>query len=144
MYTKVSINVIGYFCSIFFLAGLSENRMCRGARQRVEDFQFSKDSKLGSTEPYSISLPSKARKQSTTYIKKAKDERGLRRIRYASVNKRIRSLEELGHIKKVGAKKTKAGFQASMYDLTTGAYLAILHHWRTMLSVIFLPVPSVA
>jgi len=52
--------------------------------------------------------------------------RGLRYIRYASVNKRVRALEELGYVKKIGAKKTKAGFEASIYELCAKAYLAIL------------------
>jgi len=47
--------------------------------------------------------------------------RALRHVRYASVNKRVRVLEKSGYIK-----KTKAGFKASIYELTTKAYLAIL------------------
>jgi DNA-binding MarR family transcriptional regulator len=58
--------------------------------------------------------------------KEVKAQRGLRQIRYASVNKRVRFLEETGYIKKTGIKKTKAGFQASIYELTTKAYLATL------------------
>lgn len=58
--------------------------------------------------------------------KEVRARRGFRRIRYASVNKRVRSLEESSLIKKVGAKKTKAGFKASIYELTARAYLAIL------------------
>ena len=55
-----------------------------------------------------------------------KTRRRLRHARYASVNKRVRSLEESGYIKKTGLKKTKAGFEASTYELTARAYLAIL------------------
>ena len=58
--------------------------------------------------------------------KEVKAQRGFRHTRYASVNKRVRFLEELGYVKKTGIKKTKAGFQASIYELTTKAYLAIL------------------
>jgi len=58
--------------------------------------------------------------------KEVKAQRGLRQTRYASVNKRVRVLEESGYIKKSGVKKTKAGFQASIYELTTKAYLAML------------------
>ena len=58
--------------------------------------------------------------------KKVKTRRRLRHVRYASVNKRVRSLQESGYIKKIGAKKTKAGFKASIYELTARAYLAIL------------------
>jgi predicted transcriptional regulator len=55
-----------------------------------------------------------------------KTRRRLRHVRYASVNKRVRSLEESGYIKKTGVKKTKAGFEAFIYELTAKAYLAIL------------------
>jgi predicted transcriptional regulator len=55
-----------------------------------------------------------------------KTRRRLRHARYASVNKRVRSLEESGYIKKIGVKKTKAGFEAHIYELTAKAYLAIL------------------
>jgi len=52
--------------------------------------------------------------------------RGLRYTCYASVNKRVRALEESGYIKKIGIKKTKAGFEASIYELNVKGYLAIL------------------
>ena len=55
-----------------------------------------------------------------------KAQRKLRHVRYASVNKRVRSLQDSGYIKKIGAKKTKSGFQANIYELTARAYLAIL------------------
>ena len=58
--------------------------------------------------------------------KTVKTRRRLRHVRYATVNKRVRSLQESGYIKKIGSKKTKAGFKASIYELTARAYLAIL------------------
>jgi len=58
--------------------------------------------------------------------KTVKTHRRLRHVRYASVNKRVRPLEESGYIKKTGVKKTKAGFEAHIYELTARAYLAIL------------------
>lgn len=58
--------------------------------------------------------------------KEIKTRRRLRHVRYATVNKRVRTLEKSGYIKKTDAKKTKAGFKASIYKLTTRAYLAIL------------------
>ena len=58
--------------------------------------------------------------------KELKTQKGLRYIRYATVNKRIRLLKESGYINKIGVKKTKAGFQASVYELTARAYLAML------------------
>jgi len=58
--------------------------------------------------------------------KTVKTRRRLRHVRYASVNKRVRFLEESGYIKKIGVKKTKAGFEAAIYELTARAYLAVL------------------
>jgi len=43
-----------------------------------------------------------------------------------NVNKRVRALEESGYINKIGIKKTRAGFQASIYELATKAYLAMV------------------
>ncbi|MEM2130631.1 MAG: hypothetical protein QXZ70_08555, partial [Candidatus Bathyarchaeia archaeon] len=58
--------------------------------------------------------------------KQIRKTRGLRYTRYASVNKRIKNLEETGYIKKAGARKTKVGFDATIYELTAKAYLVIL------------------
>lgn len=58
--------------------------------------------------------------------KELKAQKGLRYIRYATVNKRVRLLKESGYINRIGVKKTKAGFQASVYELTARAYLAML------------------
>jgi len=58
--------------------------------------------------------------------KQVKARRRLRHVRYATVNKRVRALEESGYVKKTGIKKTKAGFKASIYELTARAYLATL------------------
>ena len=58
--------------------------------------------------------------------KEVEIRKGLRQTRYANVNKRVRALEESDYIKKIGVKRTKAGFQASIYELTTKAFLAIL------------------
>jgi DNA-binding Lrp family transcriptional regulator len=55
-----------------------------------------------------------------------KTQRRLRHIRYPSVNRRVRFLQETGYIKKIGVKKTKTGSQAIIYDLANRAYLAIL------------------
>ena len=58
--------------------------------------------------------------------KTVKTHRRLKHVRYPSVNKRVRSLEETGYIKKIGVKKTKTGSQAIIYDLAARAYLAML------------------
>jgi DNA-binding Lrp family transcriptional regulator len=57
--------------------------------------------------------------------KAVKALKGLRYIRYASVNKRMKALEETGYLRKIGVKETKAGFKAKIYELTARAYLAI-------------------
>ena len=45
---------------------------------------------------------------------------------YSVVNRRIRELQGQGYLKIVGETRTKAGFQASLYELTAKAYLALL------------------
>jgi hypothetical protein len=39
----------------------------------------------------------------------------------------VKVLEELKDIRKTGVKKTKAGFEAAIYELTAKAYLAMIH-----------------
>jgi len=55
-----------------------------------------------------------------------KNQRRLRNVRYATVNKRVRLLKESGYIRKIGVKRTKAGFETSLYELIARAYLVIL------------------
>ena len=52
--------------------------------------------------------------------------RGLRYTYYGNVNKRVRALEQLGYVKEVRVKSTKAGFEATEYELTTRTYLALM------------------
>jgi hypothetical protein len=52
--------------------------------------------------------------------------RGLRYTHYGNVNKRVRDLQYLGYVKEARVKSTKAGFEATEYELTTRAYLALL------------------
>jgi len=58
--------------------------------------------------------------------KEIKAQRGIRQTRYANVNKRVRDLEESGYIQRIGSKRNKAGFQSSIYDLTSKTYLALV------------------
>lgn len=58
--------------------------------------------------------------------KLVKAQKGMKHTKYTNVNRRMRILEEYGYIKKVGIRKTQAGFQASLYQLTSRAYLAIV------------------
>jgi len=53
-------------------------------------------------------------------------ERDFTYIRYHTVNRRVRALEDHGYIEKSGERKTKTGFAAKLYQLTARAYLAML------------------
>lgn len=58
--------------------------------------------------------------------KALKAQRGFKCTCYASINKRVRSLEGSDFIEEAGAKKTKAGFEAAVYGLTTKSWLALV------------------
>jgi cellobiose-specific phosphotransferase system component IIB len=58
--------------------------------------------------------------------KAVKKVRGLGYTRYASVNKRVRTLQVLHYVEITGTKITKAGFQTAVFEPTARAYLAIL------------------
>jgi len=55
-----------------------------------------------------------------------KRQRLLHRKLYSVVNRRVRALEQLGYLEKVGTRKTVAGFTATLYQLTPRAYLALI------------------
>jgi len=58
--------------------------------------------------------------------KQIQTQRVLRYTRYSSVNKRVRALEETEFVQKTALRKTKAGFEAIIYELTAKAYLSML------------------
>lgn len=58
--------------------------------------------------------------------RKLRTQRDFAYIRYNTVNRRVRALEERGYVEKSGERKTKTGFVAALYQLTARAYLAIL------------------
>ena len=58
--------------------------------------------------------------------KHVKTFRGLKYTYYGNVNKRVRALQQLGYVKEVNIKSTKAGFEATEYELTTRTYLALM------------------
>jgi Trm5-related predicted tRNA methylase len=58
--------------------------------------------------------------------KHVKTFRGLKYTYYGNVNKRVRALQKLGYVKEVNIKSTKAGFEATEYELTTRTYLALM------------------
>ena len=52
--------------------------------------------------------------------------RGMKYTCYGNVNKRVRALQQLGYIKEVKIKSTKAGFEATEYELTIRTYLVLM------------------
>ena len=58
--------------------------------------------------------------------KQVRKWRELKHVKYSVVNVRMRTLEERGYVEKKGKKKTKAGFEAFLYQLTYRAYLAMI------------------
>ncbi|MCJ7760766.1 hypothetical protein MUP59_06445 [Candidatus Bathyarchaeota archaeon] len=58
--------------------------------------------------------------------KRLRTMRGLRCTHYGNVNKRVRALQQLGYVKEVNIKSTKAGFEATEYEITARAYLALM------------------
>ena len=57
-------------------------------------------------------------------LKKIAQTRGMKRVRYATINKRVRNLEESGYLRKVEVKISKAGSEKYLYELRPKAYLA--------------------
>jgi DNA-binding PadR family transcriptional regulator len=58
--------------------------------------------------------------------RKLRTQRDFAYIPYNTVNRRVRALEEHGYIEKIGQRRTKTGFVAVLYQLTTRTYLAIV------------------
>ena len=58
--------------------------------------------------------------------KHIRERREFEEKHYSVINRRIRKLQVQGYLKKVGKTRTKAGFQAPLYELTAKAYLALL------------------
>ena len=58
--------------------------------------------------------------------KRLRTMRGLRYTHYRNVNKRVRDLQNTGYVKEARVKGTKAGFEATEYELTARAYLALM------------------
>jgi hypothetical protein len=58
--------------------------------------------------------------------KRLRTMRGLRCTHYGNVNKRVRHLQYLEYVKEARVKSTKAGFEATEYELTARAYLALM------------------
>ena len=48
--------------------------------------------------------------------------RGLKHTKYTNVNRRMRALEQARFLKKVGIRKTRAGFESTLYELTVRGF----------------------
>jgi DNA-binding Lrp family transcriptional regulator len=57
--------------------------------------------------------------------KKVRTHKSLRYIKYSVINRRVRNLTDKGYIETINARRTQAGFQAQLYQLTLRAYLVI-------------------
>ena len=58
--------------------------------------------------------------------RKLRTQRDFAYIPYNTVNRRVRALEEQGYVERIGERRTKTGFAAKLYALTTRTYLALL------------------
>jgi hypothetical protein len=58
--------------------------------------------------------------------KEVKALRQLKHTKYTNVNRRVRALQHSGYLEKASVRKTKAGFQATLYQLSARAYLALM------------------
>lgn len=58
--------------------------------------------------------------------KRVKTKRGLKHTKYTNVNRRVRALKKSGYLQKIGVRKTKARFKATLYHVTPRACLAII------------------
>jgi len=58
--------------------------------------------------------------------KRVRTQRPFRRTGYSVVNRKVRMMESLGYVERIGTRRTKAGFEAFLFQLTTRTYLAIL------------------
>jgi DNA-binding MarR family transcriptional regulator len=57
--------------------------------------------------------------------KQIKTQRGLRHTKYTNVSRRVKALEDSDYIYKAGTRNTQAGAQATLYQLTTRAQVAL-------------------
>ena len=57
--------------------------------------------------------------------KQIKTQRGLKHTKYTNVSRRVRALEESGYLDNAGIRDTQAGGQATLYQLTTRAQVAL-------------------
>jgi hypothetical protein len=68
-------------------------------------------------------------KDPLTIYEVCKEVRALRHLKhtkYTNVNRRVRALESSGYLERTGTRETQAGFKATLYQLSTKGYLALM------------------
>jgi len=100
------------------------HRVVPGQEKRILSARKGREAKLNRAIFQSLALKG----AETTYDihKHVKIFRGMKYTYYGNVNKRVRALQQLGYVKEVKVKSTKAGFEATEYELTTRTYLALM------------------
>ncbi len=58
--------------------------------------------------------------------KEVKALRHLKHTKYTNVNRRVRALESSNYLERTGTRETQAGFKATLYQLSTRGYLALM------------------
>ena len=99
--------------------------MAKGKRKRAELSVFKgREAKLNHAIFQILALKSPL----TIYevCKEVKALKHLKHTRYTNVNRRVRALEQTRYLRKTGTRQTLAGFEASLYELTTRAYAALV------------------
>jgi hypothetical protein len=61
----------------------------------------------------------------TALLKEIRTQRGLTNTRYGVLRRRVQALQKQDYLMKVGAKKTRWGYDSPLYDLTPRAELAM-------------------
>ena len=99
--------------------------MARKKRKGTELSVFKgREAKLNRAILHSLSLGG----PQTAYnlLKNLRKTKTLRQTHYGNVNKRIRALGKAGYVRIVEKQKTKAGFEAPVYELKEKAHLAMI------------------
>jgi len=121
----MSINVNRLFHANFLDRARGDWRVERGKRNcgRISVFK-GREARLNRAIFQALAL----RSPQTIYDihRKLRTLGGLKNTHYGNVNKRVRALQQQGYVKEARVKSTQAGFEATEYELTARAYLALM------------------
>jgi len=99
--------------------------VAKGKRKRAELSVFKgREAKLNHAIFQILAL-----KGPLTIYEVCKEVRALRHLKhtkYTNVNRRVRALESSGYLERTGTRETQAGFKATLYQLSTRGYLALM------------------